>query len=317
MKKYIIGFLIFIVVLVIIGMASGNGSYEEDSYEEPASISALASIPEETMIEEEVTPAEETAPVVVDLAAIEIPVLETSRSEQLLSRVGYVTSYNKDTRCPNWVAWHLTKDHTDGSVTRNGVPYYDEEGKAIGIGYVTPETCRGPYFFDREAEKPSPSVKDYPNNRYGMSHGHICPAGDNKWSKAAMNQSFLMTNMCPQDNDLNGGDWRGLVERCRSWARRFGDIYIVAGPLFQESANRTIGENKVHVPDSFFKVILCLTGSPKAIGFIFPNTGEHHELRDYVYSVDEVEGKAGIDFFPNLPDEVEEEVERESNLNQW
>ena len=132
-----------------------------------------------------------------------------------------------------------------------------------------------------------------------------------------MNQSFLMTNMCPQDEELNKGDWRGLEERCRSWAKRYGDIYIVAGPLFQEPKGRTVGENRVCVPDAFFKVILCLGGTPKAIGFIYPNTGEHHEMRYYVCSVDEVEAQAGIDFFPNLPDDVEEEVECVSDLEKW
>lgn len=317
MKKYIIGLMVFIVILVIIGMASGNGSYEEESYEEPAPLASFTSIPEEDTAKETEVPAEEAAPIVVDISNLEIPQMMNGAEEQLLSRVGYVTSYNKGTRCPNWVAWHLTKEHTEGSHPRSGVPYYDHEGKAIGIGYVTPETCRGPYFFDREAEKPSPTVRDYPNNNYGMSHGHMCPAGDNKWSKAAMNQSFLMTNMCPQDEELNKGDWRGLEERCRSWAKRYGDIYIVAGPLFQESKGRTVGENKVRVPDAFFKVILCLSDSPKAIGFIIPNTGDHHELRHYVCSVDEVEAQSGIDFFPNLPDDVEEEVECVSDLEKW
>lgn len=319
MKKYIIFFLLFIVALGIIALASKDESDEEQSYAEGV-IAPLVSIPS-AEIETE-TPKEEmtdvSAPILVDVSNVEIPTLIVERPEQLLSRVGYSVSYNKDTRCPNWVAWHLTKDHADGPYPRKGVPYYDDEGKVIGVGFVTSETCgRGGYLFDREAESPAPSVRDIPNNRYGMSHGHLCPAGDNKWSKAAINQSFLMTNMCPQDEKLNQGDWRILEERCRKWAQHYGDIYIVAGPLFYNGEQRTIGENNISVPDAFFKVVLCLNDTPKALGFIYPNTGEHHQMHEYVYSVDEVEVEAGMNFFANLPDEIEDEVEKESNLRMW
>ena len=61
---------------------------------------------------------------------------------QILERLGYITTYNHDTKCPNWVAWHLTKERTDGPFPKKGVPYYDEDGTAIGIGDVTPETQR-------------------------------------------------------------------------------------------------------------------------------------------------------------------------------
>ena len=121
---------------------------------------------------------------------------------QILERLGYITSYNNDTKCPNWVAWHLTKERTDGPFPRKGVPYYDENGTAIGIGDVTPETQHGDYFLDLESEEPRQLLTDWPNNEYRMTHGHICPAADNRWSKAAMNQSFLLTNMCPQDGIL-------------------------------------------------------------------------------------------------------------------
>ena len=57
---------------------------------------------------------------------------------QILECLGYITSYNNDTKCPNWVAWHLTKERTDGPFPRKGVPYYDENGTAIGIGDVPP-----------------------------------------------------------------------------------------------------------------------------------------------------------------------------------
>ena len=79
---------------------------------------------------------------------------------QILQRLGYITSYNNDTKCPNWVAWHLTKERTDGLFPRKGVPYYDENGTAIGIRDVTPETQRGDYFLDLESEEPRQLLTD-------------------------------------------------------------------------------------------------------------------------------------------------------------
>lgn len=126
---------------------------------------------------------------------------------QLLNCLGYTSYYNHDTKCPNWVAWHLTKKRTDGPYSRKGVPYYDEDGTAIAIGPVTPKTQRGDYFLDIESEDSRQLLSDWQNNEYAMTHGHIRPAGDNKWSKPAMNQLFLLTNHCsnhPRWSDCNG-----------------------------------------------------------------------------------------------------------------
>ncbi len=193
-----------------------------------------------------------------------VPAMPGYVPSQILERLGYITSYNHDTKCPNWVAWHLTKERTDDPFPRKGVPYYDENGTAIGIGDVTPETQHGDYFLDLESEEPRQLLTDWPYNEYSMTHGHICPAADNRWSKAAMNQSFLLTNMCPQDGNLNGGAWQKLEDKCRTWAIQFGGIYIVSGPIYSGGkVSRTIGSSKVAVPDAFFKVVLCLEGIPQ------------------------------------------------------
>ena len=96
-----------------------------------------------------------------------------------------------------------------------------------------------------------------------------------------------------------------------------GEIYIVAGPIFKNDEKRYFGVNKIPIPDAFFKVVLCTSENPKALGFVFPNNGTQHNLQDYVLSVDEVENVTGIDFFPALPDSIEEKVEAYSNLEDW
>lgn len=243
-------------------------------------------------------------------------IIDINTPHQHLTRLGYTTSYNKVTKCPNWVAWHLTDEHTDGPFPRSGEPYFEND-EACGIGKVDRNIWKGDYFVDMEAELPRQEHSDWAEKPAGMSHGHICPAGDNKWSKAAMNQSFLLTNMCPQDETLNSGGWRKLEEKCRDWAKKYEDIYIVSGPIFYEGAKRSFGKNKIGIPDAFFKVVLCVNGQPKAIGFIYSNDSSSQSMAKNVHSIDEIEEIVGMDFFYYLPDSIENEVEMMTNLGMW
>ena len=224
----------------------------------------------------------------------EIPAPLKDRPEQILKRKGYTTSYNSNTKNPNWVAWHLTKAHTYGSVQRkNEVFTVDEDAKG---GRATDN--------------------DYYNSRY--DRGHMCPAGDNKWDKQAMEQSFLFTNVCPQNHGLNKYEWNDLEIRCRDWAREYGAIDIVCGPVYTNTGEqKTIGRNKVWVPYAFFKVVLCRQGNPKAIGFIYKNLGQKQPLSEAVCSVDEIERLTGMDFFPELDDKTEDRIEASASLSAW
>lgn len=213
--------------------------------------------------------------------------------EQILERTGYVASYNKVTLLPNWVAWHLTAERTEGSAKRSGVD------------------------FAEDTEVPEPRATDWDYYNSGYDRGHMCPAADNKWSKKAMEESFLFTNMCPQNGNLNRGDWNEMEMACRKWAKKYGDLYIVCGPILYKGKHKTIGKNKVVVPEAFFKVVLRTGDDPQAIGFIYKNTSGNRPKDSYVNTVDEVERITGIDFFPSLPDDVEKKVEAECDLGLW
>lgn len=213
--------------------------------------------------------------------------------EQILERTGYVASYNKATLLPNWVAWHLTAERTEGSAKRSGVD------------------------FAEDTEVPEPRATDWDYYNSGYDRGHMCPAADNKWSKKAMEESFLFTNMCPQNGNLNRGDWNEMEMACRKWAKKYGDLYIVCGPILYKGKHKTIGKNKVVVPEAFFKVVLRTGDNPQAIGFIYKNTSGNRPKDSYVNTVDEVERITGIDFFPSLPDDVEKKVEAECDLGLW
>ena len=164
---------------------------------------------------------------------------------------------------------------------------------------------------------PDPDVrgaKAYSNDytKSGYDRGHMAPAADMKWSKQAMAESFYMSNICPQNPNLNRGDWNDLEEKSRQWAKKYGAVYIACGPVYDHGKPKRIGNNKVAVPDAFYKVILINDSkTPQAIGFLFPNKAGHKPLKKYIVTVDSVEKRTGIDFFPALPDEVENRIEAE------
>lgn len=224
---------------------------------------------------------------------VEIPAPLTDRKEAILQRMGYTVSYNEDLRIPNWVAWHLTSGRLTGPAQRKGIPF-------------SPDT-----------EAPGPLVDTHDYARSGYDRGHLCPAGDNKWSQRAMEESFLLTNICPQAPSLNRGDWNEMEIQCRKWAEQYGDVYIVAGPILYRGQHKHIGQHRVTVPEAFFKVVLCMQGKPKAIGFIYKNGDGNRPKGDYVNTVDEVERITGIDFFSSLPDDIEQRVEAKADLDEW
>ena len=213
-------------------------------------------------------------------------------SEIMLERRGYVTSYNKQRKTPNWVAWTLTKAHTYGDLQRQNERFEE----------------------DTDVPAPRATYQDYYNSRY--DRGHMCPAGDNKWDQQAMTESFLMTNICPQNHGLYKEDWNALEKQCRTWARRYGEVTVVCGPIY-EGEPRFIGRNRVQVPSGFFKVVYREKPQRKAIGFIFRNDGNRQPWRERACSVDDVEERTGYNFFPDLPDDVEDLIEAEELLRDW
>ena len=213
--------------------------------------------------------------------------------EQLLERTAYTASYNEATRLPNWVAWLLTADHANGTLKRPGRAYHEDQ------------------------EVPLPRATDADYRGSGYDRGHMCPAGDNKWDAEAMYETFLMTNMCPQNARLNSGDWNEIEMACRRWARKYGEVFIVCGPILMNRQHATIGKNRVVVPEAFFKVVLCLNGEPKGIGFVCRNTDGNRPKDLYVNTIAQVERITGLRFFQNLDLEVAEQVKSVADLDAW
>ena len=296
MKRFIIGFIITILFLAF-AIGQCNNTTGEDDTEMVSFYSSDAGQEDEENEENEIVEAAQEKTIekndeIGESTNDEVVRLPVHIPSQLLSRTAYCLSYNKETRCPNWVAWNLTADHADGEWARSN-----------------------DYREDYNVPAPRATNEDY--RGCSWSRGHMCPAGDNKWDANAMSESFLLSNMCPQDRSLNSGLWNRLEMDCRNWAQWYGSIYIVCGPFFYNKEHETIGVNKVMVPEAFFKVILCMQGKPKTIGFIVKNNAGIKKKDQYVNTVDEVERITGYDFFSSLPDSIEEIVEANANLNDW
>lgn len=219
-----------------------------------------------------------------------LPQMADSIPQQILWRKAYVVSYNNETRQPNWVAWKLTAEHTDGEVGRLATAWHD----------------------DSEVPKPRAYYQDYKglsDKGKRWDRGHMCPAGDNKWDSVAMYESFLMTNACPQDKALNSGTWNQIEMQCREWAKQYGEIYIICGPLFLNQEHDTLGTHRIVVPESFFKVVACLDKEhPWGIGYICRNNEGFRKRDLYENSISEVERITGITFFPLLNEKSSAEV---------
>jgi len=166
---------------------------------------------------------------------------------------------------------------------------------------------------------PRPYRVDFYDYRAEWDRGHMCPAGDNKWSQQAMYECFYMSNMCPQDHILNTESWEKLESACRRWAQSEGAIYIVCGPVYKNVRHLQIGQShKVDVPEGFFKAVLSTQkGREKAIAFYFDNNSTFQDYKKIAVSVDAIEEIIGIDLFADLDDTLEDRIEAKANIRDW
>ena len=229
----------------------------------------------------------------INLEGIEIPTITEERSDRVITHKGYTVSYNYDWKIPNWVAYELTDLEVQGEV-----PRYDR----FKPDPMVPQGATA-------------TTNDYKHS--GYDRGHMAPAADMKWNEQVMKESFYLSNICPQNPNLNGGVWKDLEEQVRDLASQKGKIFVVCGPIVNDISN-TIGENKVVVPQAFYKVLLQEeNGEIHTIGFVYENVSGRKPMSTYAMTVDEVENLTNIDFFPSLPNKIENKVEAEVDFSQW
>ncbi|MFC6097063.1 DNA/RNA non-specific endonuclease [Flavobacterium qiangtangense] len=218
--------------------------------------------------------------------------LPTSTTGAVVFHDNYSLSYNEKYEQAEWVFYELKN--------RN----------------VSNNNFQRPYFiFDPKVKTQSADYRNYKNS--GYDRGHLCPAGDMKFSKEAFDETFYTSNISPQKNDFNGGVWNRLEQKTRYWSQKYNDIYVVTGGILTEGLE-TIGREKVAVPKYFYKILMDETdGEFKMIAFLVPHESSKKPLYEFVVSVDEIEKLTGIDFFPGLPDTIENELEQRSDYKSW
>lgn len=223
---------------------------------------------------------------------MELPTIK--QGEQVITHIGYTTSYNSKTLNPNWVAYELTKEEVLGE-------------------------CKGrtSFCWDPDVKGRKSRREDYKNEQ-NWDKGHMAPRADMKWSVQAFEESYYLSNICPQNHDLNAGDWLKTEKLARRMAEKYGKVYIICGPIFIFNKYGTLGENKVWVPDAFYKALLVKVNDRyESIAFYMSNESQKNEIMHYVRTVNDIEALLKMDLFPALPDSEEEKVESTVSRSIW
>mgnify|MGYP002622806835 CR=1 FL=1 len=163
----------------------------------------------------------------------------------------------------------------------------------------------------------------------GYDHGHICPSADRLYSYDANKQTFYLSNMMPQVNGFNAKVWANMEQKVRDWSKKSScdTLYVCKGgtieptTMCQDAVMLTRAGGWI-IPKYFFMAMLKKKGdSYSALGFwIEHKANDTDQLAQYVVNIDELEEKTGLDFFCNLPDNVEVQVEsmpRENIIRAW
>lgn len=218
--------------------------------------------------------------------------LPTSTTGQVVHHEAYSLSYSEPHEQAEWVAYELKKEHLSNSNFKR--PYFEID-KAVKTGAA--------------------DWRNYKNS--GYDRGHLCPAGDRKYSQFAHDETFLTSNISPQKHDFNSGIWNRLEQKTRYWASKYDGVFVVTGGVLKGQM-KTIGDEKVAVPNQFYKVLIDTnSGKIKMIAFLVPHEASSKPLYEFVVSVDSLEALTGIDFFHELEDGLEDTLEAKSDYKDW
>ncbi|QJQ94752.1 MULTISPECIES: DNA/RNA non-specific endonuclease [Halomonadaceae] len=157
----------------------------------------------------------------------------------------------------------------------------------------------------------------------GYDRGHLAPnyAIAVVHGREAQHQTFLMSNISPQRPELNRRLWQRLEEVVIDrFVPRFGVVQVITGPVFPERFMDNVFNRVglVEIPEAFYKIIVVPTEQPMALAFIMPQEVRGDEPLDrYLVSIDEIEARTGLNFFPNLPDAAAHRLESQVRIEGW
>lgn len=218
--------------------------------------------------------------------------LPSSTTGAVVRHGHYTLSYSEAHEQAQWVAYSLRREHlTDHERER---PFFIEDPK-VGSGSADWRNYRGS----------------------GYDRGHLCPAGDRRFSKEAYDETFYTSNISPQDRDFNAGIWNRLEQQVRQWCRKHGDLIVVTGGVLEEGLEE-IGSEGVDVPRAFYKIVLRRQGQDMdALAFLMPGVESSRPLSDFLVSIDSLEVLTGLDFFQGQSQQWQTRVESKRGSTLW
>ncbi len=230
---------------------------------------------------------------IIDTNPLNFDYLPTSTTGQIVKHQGYTLSYSEPHEQAEWVAYSLAKEDLNHMHRKR------------------------PYFYtDPKVKTKSADWRNY--KKSGYDKGHLCPASDRNSNSKLYKETFLTSNISPQKHNFNAGVWNRLEQKTRYWAKKNKHLYVVTGGILTDANLETIGKEKISVPKYFYKILLDYTEPEiKAIAFLVPHEKSNKPLHNFVVSIDEIEKRTGIDFFPNLPDDIENRLESSSDYKKW
>jgi len=217
---------------------------------------------------------------------------------RILRNHGFILGYSDLRGNPLWVEYALTDVSDTPSLKRPA--HFETDWRAIN------------------------RISHESYQKSGYDRGHMAPnyAMSHLYGKEGQADSFLMTNITPQKAKLNQQLWQHLEEaEIKHFAKIFGKVWVITGPVFSGTVERLSSDWAVEIPDAFFKIYIteAVPGKPSvALAFLMPQTVNGHEpLAQFVTSIDNIEMQTGIDFFAELDDRIEAQLEATINPQPW
>ena len=240
-----------------------------------------------------------------ELLEVGLPKMEAD--EQLIKHSAMMLVYDEEHEQAKWVAHMITQDIKEGRVTRTNDFRPDpmvKTGTAIEKDYFLK-------FLQPDST--------YQYDGYGYDRGHLAPSADFRWSEQALSESYFYSNMSPQLPEFNREIWADLENTLRGYIYRHANarLLVVTGGILSDDLPKVErSENQVSVPKFFYKVVLDLTNK-RAIAFVLPNQGTTYPLASFAVSIDQVEQVTGLDFYHQLEDDLEDQLEAMTETEAW
>ena len=229
---------------------------------------------------------------------------------------------------PTWESFHPTTFHR---VLRNEgylVGWSDVRVNPLWVSYQLEAVPEGTQIGSRPSFQADWRtlwpVKTNSYARSGYDRGHMAPnyAIAAVHGRDAQVDTFLMSNMTPQRPNLNRQLWQRLEESViNHFAPRFDRVQVITGPIFPEHFMDNVFNRVgfVEVPEAFYKIIVAPHDeAPLALAFIMPQDVRGNEpLDDYLVTINDIEARTGLNFFPDLTPEMETVLEGELRTQGW